>query len=585
MYPARHPDVIAVSATDANDDLAYFSCTGPEIDIAAPGYSVLSTVRGGTAYYSGTSMACPHVSGAAGLLMANGYSNTEARARLEETAEDIGLGSNEQGNGLLDVEAAMGGSGDSSPSVSIVSPSDGSTVSGTVTVQVDASDAEDSAGSLSVEVTIDGGVWNAALYSSSSGVYQYDWDTSEVADADYTIEARATDSGDNTVGSDVVSVSVDNTQETLDLSTIDTTGLGNASFSGSNGDYTIEAAGADVWKHDDAYGAVYEADVSGDVVAQTTVQSQENTHRWAKAGIMIANDITAAESSAGDFIVAVTPENGFIIDWDHNGDGFLSEHAGMGTTTYPCELRVRKYGTEFTADYSTDGGSTWTEVGRVSISNVQDTQDIGIFATSHDVNTKSTAEFADFQTNSMGLTTIDTTGAGNASFSGSDGDYVIKSAGADVWKHDDAYGAIYEANVSGDVIARTTVQSQENTHRWAKAGIMIANDITAAESSAGDFIVAVTPENGFITDWDHNGDGFLSEHAETGATEYPCDLRVTKSGTEFTADYSTDGGSTWTEINSVSISHTKEIQDVGVFATSHDVETKSTAKFVDFSLK
>jgi hypothetical protein len=53
-------------------------------------------------------MACPHVSGAAGLLMANGYSNTEARARLEETAEDIGLGSNEQGNGLLDVEAALG---------------------------------------------------------------------------------------------------------------------------------------------------------------------------------------------------------------------------------------------------------------------------------------------------------------------------------------------------------------------------------------------------------------------------------------------------------------------------------------------
>lgn len=40
--------------------------------------------------------------------MANGYTNTEARARLAETAEDIGLSENEQGNGLLDTEAAVG---------------------------------------------------------------------------------------------------------------------------------------------------------------------------------------------------------------------------------------------------------------------------------------------------------------------------------------------------------------------------------------------------------------------------------------------------------------------------------------------
>ena len=108
MFPARDPNVVAVSATTSSDALAYFSSQGPEIDIAAPGSSIVSTVPGGTATYSGTSMACPHVSGAAGLLMANGYSNTEARARLEDTAEDIGLSSNEQGNGLLDAEAALG---------------------------------------------------------------------------------------------------------------------------------------------------------------------------------------------------------------------------------------------------------------------------------------------------------------------------------------------------------------------------------------------------------------------------------------------------------------------------------------------
>jgi subtilisin len=40
--------------------------------------------------------------------MAHGYTNVEARHRLQSTAEDIGLSSNEQGYGLVDVAAALG---------------------------------------------------------------------------------------------------------------------------------------------------------------------------------------------------------------------------------------------------------------------------------------------------------------------------------------------------------------------------------------------------------------------------------------------------------------------------------------------
>ena len=107
-YPAAEPEVIAVSATDENDDLAGFSSTGPEVEIAAPGDQVYSTLPGGYGELSGTSMSCPHVAGAGGQLMAEGYTNTEARDRLGNTAEDIGLSENEQGNGLLDVAAALG---------------------------------------------------------------------------------------------------------------------------------------------------------------------------------------------------------------------------------------------------------------------------------------------------------------------------------------------------------------------------------------------------------------------------------------------------------------------------------------------
>jgi subtilisin len=79
------------------------------VEIAAPGSNIYSTVPGG-GYdtFSGTSMACPHVAGAAGQLAANGSSNTQIRDQLTSTAEDIGLASNESGSGLLDAAAALG---------------------------------------------------------------------------------------------------------------------------------------------------------------------------------------------------------------------------------------------------------------------------------------------------------------------------------------------------------------------------------------------------------------------------------------------------------------------------------------------
>ncbi|WP_336361895.1 S8 family serine peptidase [Halalkalicoccus salilacus] len=122
LYPAAYEEVIAVSATDRSNDIARFSSTGPEVELAAPGVNVLSTtLGGGTGEKSGTSMASPHVAGAGGQLMDNGYTNREARTRLRDTAEDIGLSSTEQGHGLVNVAAALSDSSNSSPTVDSLS--------------------------------------------------------------------------------------------------------------------------------------------------------------------------------------------------------------------------------------------------------------------------------------------------------------------------------------------------------------------------------------------------------------------------------------------------------------------------------
>lgn len=87
-YPANYPldHIMAVGASDRRDRLARFSNYGVKnVDLAAPGVGILSTVPGGGyEEKSGTSMATPHVAGVAGLITSlyPEISNRELRTRL-----------------------------------------------------------------------------------------------------------------------------------------------------------------------------------------------------------------------------------------------------------------------------------------------------------------------------------------------------------------------------------------------------------------------------------------------------------------------------------------------------------------------
>ncbi|MGM0415232.1 MAG: S8 family peptidase [Bacillota bacterium] len=94
-YPAKFEETIAVGALTENSNgaptIASYSSYGPEVEVVAPGSSIISTIGDASvSYKSGTSMAAPQVAGLSGLLIANGTPNSQVRAMLIETAIDLG---------------------------------------------------------------------------------------------------------------------------------------------------------------------------------------------------------------------------------------------------------------------------------------------------------------------------------------------------------------------------------------------------------------------------------------------------------------------------------------------------------------
>jgi subtilisin family serine protease len=111
IYPARWDSVIAVAAITQSDTRAFFSSTCPEVELAAPGDPIYSTMPGGDyGYKNGTSMASPHLAGTAALVLAAypGWSNADVRTQLQNTADELGEPGRDPwyGFGLVDADEA-----------------------------------------------------------------------------------------------------------------------------------------------------------------------------------------------------------------------------------------------------------------------------------------------------------------------------------------------------------------------------------------------------------------------------------------------------------------------------------------------
>lgn len=137
LYPAGYDAVIAVGATDSNDQRASTSSYGTGLDLMAPGVGILSTwLDGDYQLLGGTSMAAPHVTAAAGLLLSQDPTRSAeaVRAILRASADDLGQPGfdAEFGAGRLNIHAAL--THDLSGEAVIVFPTANQTVTGQVAI-------------------------------------------------------------------------------------------------------------------------------------------------------------------------------------------------------------------------------------------------------------------------------------------------------------------------------------------------------------------------------------------------------------------------------------------------------------------
>jgi hypothetical protein len=186
---------------------ASFSQYNDQVELAAPGVAVLSTVPGNLyEAWSGTSMATPHVSGVAALVWSSDTSltNAEVRNALQASAHDLGATGkdNYYGYGLVQAKDALdllgGGGGNTAPSVTITSPANNASfTSGTsISFAGSATDTED--GSLT-----DSLVWKSdGVQIGTGGSF-----SAVLSDGTHTITASATDLGGLT-GSAAITVVV-----------------------------------------------------------------------------------------------------------------------------------------------------------------------------------------------------------------------------------------------------------------------------------------------------------------------------------------------------------------------------------------
>lgn len=342
------------------------------------------------------------------------------------------------------------------------------------------------------------------------------------------------------------------------------------------GTHVIEASGADIWGTADGFRFVHQ-ELAGDGSIIARLDELENTHAWAKAGLMMREGLGAGARHA---MIVLTPGSGASFQRRTVAGGASTSTTVAGQRA-PRWLRLTRAGTLVTGATSLDGVA-WMDIGSDTIA-MAGTIRVGMAVTSHQAGVRARAVFSQVSLSANAATGPLPSGwsnqdigsvvsAGAAFYTPASATFAITGSGADIWGTRDA-GHFVHRPLVGDATVMVRVTSLGNSDVWAKAGLMIRESLAP---NARNVLMAITPGSGATLQYRATTGG-TSLSSKLGGVNVPQWLKLVRRGDEFTGFVSADAVN-WRLIGFVRLALPATVY-LGMAVTSHNVSAATAATF------
>jgi hypothetical protein len=168
-----------------------------------------------------------------------------------------------------------------------------------------------------------------------------------------------------------------------------------------NGQLQITAGGTDIYGATNQFYGVYRSDITGNFDVSVQVTSFTAPADYAKAGIVIANNLTNLSQGGYAMIGLRRGSNSLQFLYDVSGTiGQINEgdYVSQGTSTTPCFLRMSRIGNQIRVYYKTSLPALWTQIGSERTPQLLGTNSqIGLFVNSNSGSQTATASFDNFE--------------------------------------------------------------------------------------------------------------------------------------------------------------------------------------------
>jgi len=335
---------------------------------------------------------------------------------------------------------------------------------------------------------------------------------------------------------------------------------GSEAYDSTTGVYTVNGSGADIWGTADEFHYAWTM-FSGDFEVTARVDSVQNVNAWTKAGVMIRGNLNAGAVHASLF---ASPGKGIAFQ-RRPIENQISVHTAGPSTTAPVWLKLRRTDNVIAAYYRKETTDVWSKIGEQTFVALPVDLLVGLAVSSHADGKIAAATFSDVTVQNplplVGRAIGTGSGFGPQTIGGS---LKVFGRGADIWGSADAF--FYPSTpYSKDLTLTARVESIAASDVWAKAGVMIREDLTAGSRHV---MVVVTPAKGVAMQY-RRSPGAASVQVADVPGAAPAWVRLVRTNGTFTASWSSDGEE-WHVLGSVHVAFAAAQFYVGLPVTSHN---------------